>query len=207
MNLRYLFPFVILLLLITFVYSFLDNSLKKEEYLEEVQEKRQEIIDFMENDPDSPFLKKGEVEYLGLNFFDIDPAFNVKARIEKLPSPLPFDIQMTDGETAKYFKYAIAHFTINDKPQKLFLLKSESFFDEPWLFLPFYDETSADKTYGGGRFLNVEYHDEEEIFIDFNLAYNPYCAYTNSYRCPIPPAENKITVKILAGERNYIAHH
>jgi uncharacterized protein (DUF1684 family) len=207
MNLRYLFPIVILLILITFIYSFLDDSAKMENYLEDVQEKREGIIDFMENDPDSPFHQKGKVEYQGLNFFDIDPAFNVKARIEKLQSPVPFDIQMTDGKTAKYFKYAIAHFILDDKPQKLFLLKSESFFDEPWLFLPFYDETSADETYGGGRFLNVEYHDEEEIFVDFNLAYNPYCAYSDSYRCPIPPAENKVTVKILAGERNYKAHH
>lgn len=207
MNLRYLFPFVILLILITFIYSFLDDSAKKEDYLKEVQKKREEIIDFMENDVDSPFHKKGEIKYQGLNFFDIDPAYNIKARIEKLQSPMPFDIQMTNGETAKYFKYAIAHFTIDDKSQKLFLLKSESFFDEPWLFLPFYDETSADETYGGGRFLNVEYHDEEEILIDFNLAYNPYCAYTNLYRCPIPPAENKVTVKILAGERNYKDHH
>ena len=207
MNLRYLFPIIILLILITFIYSFLDDSAKMEDYLEEVQKKRQGIIDFMENDPDSPFHKKGEIEYMGLNFFDIDPTYNVKARIEKLQSPIPFDIQMTDGETAKYFKYAIAHFTIDNKSQKLFLLKSESFFDEPWLFLPFYDETSADETYGGGRFLNVEYHDEKEIYIDFNLAYNPYCAYTDSYRCPIPPAENKVTVKIPAGERNYKVHH
>jgi uncharacterized protein (DUF1684 family) len=207
MNLRYLFPIVILLILITFIYSFLDDSAKMEDYLEEVQGKRQEIIDYMENDPDSPFHKKGEIKYQGLNFFEIDPAFNVKAKIEKLPSPIPFDIQMTDGKTAKYFKYAIARFALDDKPQELFLLKSESFFDEPWLFLPFYDETSADETYGGGRFLNVEYHDEEEIFIDFNLAYNPYCAYNDSYRCPIPPAENKVTVKIPAGERNYKAHH
>ena len=207
MNLRYLFPIIVLLILITFIYSFLNDSAKTVDYLEEVQKKRQEIVDFMENDPDSPFHKKGEIEYMGLNFFDIDPTYNVKARIEKLQSPIPFDIQMTNGETAKYFKYAIAHFTIDNKSQKLFLLKSESFFDEPWLFLPFYDETSADETYGGGRFLNVEYHDEKEIFIDFNLAYNPYCAYTDSYRCPIPPAENKVTVKIPAGERNYKVHH
>jgi uncharacterized protein (DUF1684 family) len=203
MNLRYLFPFVILLLLITFIYSFLDNSVKKEDYLKEVRKKRQEIIEYMENDPDSPFHKKGEIKYDGLNFFDIDPAFNVKARIEIIQSPVPFDIQMTNGETAKYFKYAIAHFKLDDKDQELFLLKSESFFDDPWLFLPFYDETSADESYGGGRFLNVEFHDEEEIYIDFNLAYNPYCAYTDTYRCPIPPAENKITAKVLAGERNY----
>ncbi|MGD9328593.1 MAG: DUF1684 domain-containing protein, partial [Cyclobacteriaceae bacterium] len=107
MNLRYLFPIVILLILITFIYSFLDDSAKMEDYMEEVQEKRQEIIDYMENDPDSPFHKKGEVEYQGLNFYDIDPAYHVKAKIEKFSSPVPFDIQMTNGETARYFKYAI----------------------------------------------------------------------------------------------------
>ena len=83
MNLKYLFPIIILLIFITFIYSFLDDSAKMENYLEEVQNKRQGIIDFMENDPDSPFHKKGEITYQGLNFFDIDPAFNVKARIEK----------------------------------------------------------------------------------------------------------------------------
>ena len=181
--------------------------MEDEAYLEDVQSKREEIITFMENDPESPFHKKGEVAYSGLNFFDINPEFNVKAKIEKLASPIPFEIQMTEGEPEQYFKYAIAHFSLEGEPQKLYLLKSERFFDDPWLFLPFYDETSARESYGGGRFLNVEYHDEEELYIDFNLAYNPYCAYTDAYRCPIPPPENKVTVKILAGEKNYHEAH
>jgi len=207
MNLKYILPLAILLMLIIFIYSFLEKSVNKDAYLEEAESKRQEIVDYMKNDPESPFRKKGEVEYEGLNFFDIDPNFKVKARIEKIPSPIPIDIQLSNGETATYFKYAIAHFTLQEHKQKLFLLKSRNFFDEPWLFLPFYDETSAAESYGGGRFLNVEYGGEKEIYIDFNMAYNPYCAYTDTYRCPIPPAENRITVRVTAGERNYIVHH
>jgi uncharacterized protein (DUF1684 family) len=194
-------------MLIIFIYSFLEKSVSKDSYIEEANSKRMEILDFMKNDTESPFNKKGEVEYEGLNFFDIDPKFKIKARIEKISSPIPIIIQMTNGETAEYFKYAIAHFTIQERKQKLFLLKSKKFYDKPYLFLAFYDETSAIESYGGGRYLNVDYEDEKEIYIDFNMAYNPYCAYNDAYRCPIPPAENKITVKVTAGERNYKVHH
>jgi len=208
MNLKYIFPLAVFFILIVFIYSFLEEDAANTElYIEEVESERNEIVDYMRNDPESPFNKKGKVEYEGLNFFDVDPKFKVKARIEKISSPIPIIIQMTNGETADYFKYAIAHFSLNGEKQELFLLKSKKYFDEPYLFLPFYDETSADESYGGGRFLNVDYEDEKEIFLDFNMAYNPYCAYTDTYRCPIPPAENKITVKVTAGERNYKVHH
>jgi uncharacterized protein (DUF1684 family) len=207
MNLRYLFPLVILILLIIFIFSFLESSLKKETYIQEIEFKRHEIIDFMQNDPESPFKLKSDVKFEGLYFFDIDPEFRVKAKIERIPSPEPISLQMTDGETAEYFKFAIAHFSLQGVEQELILLKPKHYYDESWLFLPFYDETSAFESYGGGRFLNVEYHGEKEIYLDFNLAYNPYCAYTDTYRCPIPPLENRITVKVTAGERNYKLHH
>jgi uncharacterized protein (DUF1684 family) len=207
MNLRYIFPLAVFFLIIIFIYSLLQGPLENDEYLEEIKKKRQEILEYMENDPESPFRLKGEIEYRELEFFDIDPAFCVEAKIEKIPSPLPFNIQMTDGETVEYFKYAIARFTLQSEKQELLLLKSEAFYDDPWLFLPFYDETSAVESYGGGRYLNLEYHDEDLITIDFNLAYNPYCAYNDDYLCPLPPAENRITVKVTAGERNYIPDH
>lgn len=207
MNMKYLFPLLVLILLILFLYSFLESSLEEDRYLEETEARRNEIIDFMVNDPKSPFKQKGDITYQGLKFFDIDPAFRVKAKIERLTSPVPVKLQMTDGEPGDFFEYAIAHFTLQDTRQRLVLLKSKDFYDDPWLFLPFYDETSALETYGGGRFLNVEYHGEKEIYIDFNLAYNPYCAYTDAYSCPIPPSANRISVKVTAGERNYGSHH
>ena len=206
MNLKYFVPLMVLIVVIIFVYSILDSSMKKDKYWEAMEAKRNKIIDFMVNDTESPFNQNEDVKYEGLNFFEIDPDFRVKVRIEKLSPPLPFNMQMTDGKTDEYFKYAFAYFTLGGAEQRLVLLKSKQFYDDPWLFLPFYDETSAIETYGGGRFLNVEYHGEKEIYIDFNMAYNPYCAYTDAYRCPVPPSENRITIKVTAGERNYKAH-
>jgi uncharacterized protein (DUF1684 family) len=207
MNLKYIFPLAVLLLMIILVYSFLETSVKPREYIKEIESERQEIIDFMENDPESPFNNKGKVPYEGLNFFDIDPKFKVKAKIKRIASPISFNIQMSNGETEEYFKYATAHFKLQDVKQELFLLKSKRFYDKPYLFLPFYDETSAVESYGGGRYLNIDYEGGKEVFLDFNLAYNPYCVYRETYRCPIPPPENRITVKVTAGERNYKDQH
>ena len=94
-------------------------------------------------------IKKGEVPYEGLSFFDIDPKFKVKAKIEKIASPIPFEIQMSNGSSEEYFKYATAHFELENEEQELLLLKSKKFYDKPYLFLPFYDETSAFESYGG----------------------------------------------------------
>jgi uncharacterized protein (DUF1684 family) len=73
--------------------------------------------------------------------------------------------------------------------------------DSEYLFMPFYDKTSADITYGGGRYVEPEELTNGRLLIDFNLAYNPYCAYNATYRCPIPPRENSLDVRILAGEK------
>jgi hypothetical protein len=73
--------------------------------------------------------------------------------------------------------------------------------DVEYLFIPFYDKTSGDVTYGGGRYVEPEMLDNTTIEIDFNMAYNPYCAYNHTYRCPIPPGDNNLDVSILAGEK------
>lgn len=207
MNLKYFFPIVIFILLIIFIYSFLDETTQQETYFEEIDSSRTEILNYMRNNPDSPFRIIGDSLVAGIQFFDIDPEFRVKAKIDKIASPVPLQIRMSDGSYAEYFKYAMAKFSLKGVNQELYLLKSKQFYDDPWLFLPFYDETSADETYGGGRYLNVEYHGEKETYLDFNLAYNPYCAYSEKYSCPIPPVENHITVQVTAGERDFKGHH
>ncbi|MDG1428784.1 MAG: DUF1684 domain-containing protein, partial [Crocinitomicaceae bacterium] len=74
------------------------------------------------------------------------------------------------------------------------------------LFIPFRDKTSRHETYGGGRYLDVQIPDRDMMHLDFNLAYNPYCAYSHRYSCPIPPEENTLNVSILAGEKTPLAH-
>jgi len=207
MSAKFAAPLILIIIVFIMIYSFMGTEISEKDYIETIQSSRVETQEYMKNDPDSPFNKKGEVKFNGLKYFEVDSKYKVKANIERLTSPEPTDIQMTNGETEKYFKYAIATFTLDGQLQNLLLLKSEKYWDEDMLFLPFYDATSANESYGGGRFLNLEYTDQDILEIDFNLAYNPYCAYTDTYRCPIPPSENNITVEVRAGERIYDDHH
>jgi uncharacterized protein (DUF1684 family) len=112
------------------------------------------------------------------------------------------------GNTGTYRKYGIATFTINGKECKLSVYQFMKLINDPQykndLFLPFKDLSNGKETYGGGRFLELVIPEGDELVIDFNKAYNPLCCYHNpKYSCPIPPAENHLQVKILAGEKKY----
>jgi uncharacterized protein len=85
--------------------------------------------------------------------------------------------------------------------QNIELVKKPGF--EKHLFIPFNDETNGNETYGGGRFLDVYENGEDVLLIDFNKAYNPYCAYNHKYSCPIPPEANNLKIKIKAGEKKW----
>ena len=109
-------------------------------------------------------------------------------------------IAITDGSQREYYVFGNVHFHLEGKELDLTVykpVKSKS----DYLFIPFYDATSADLTYGGGRYVEPVLVEGGKIEIDFNLAYNPYCAYNHTYRCPIPPQENSLDVSILAGEK------
>ena len=111
---------------------------------------------------------------------------------------------MTKERVVYYRKYGTLTFKINDTIcsltvyQNLDLIKRKGF--ENYLFLPFKDLTSEVTTYGGGRYLDIDIQKRSQWKIDFNLAYHPYCAYSERYSCPIVPKENKLAVQINAGE-------
>ena len=110
----------------------------------------------------------------------------------------------------EYVKYAEAEFELNGKKLKLNvyqnvkLAQNEKYKD--YLFIPFKDFTSGETTYGGGRFIETEIPDGNILIIDFNKAFNPYCAYNHKYSCPIPPLENSLETEINAGEKAYPYH-
>jgi len=107
---------------------------------------------------------------------------------------------ITDGSQRAYYVYGNAHFHLEGKELDVTVFKPVKT-ETDYLFIPFYDETSADLTYGGGRYVEPTITDNGSLEIDFNLAYNPYCAYNHTYRCPVPPQENSLNVSILAGEK------
>jgi uncharacterized protein (DUF1684 family) len=187
-------------LVIIILYSFLPGE--RIPYQELISNHRDEINDFMENDPDSPLADSLKPDFRGLQFFPANQEFKVTAKLETVPGNPTLVMATSDGETREYIKYAYAYFELGNKENRLTLLQAKGD-DSDNLFLPFTDLSSGVDTYGGGRYLDLELTDNNRITIDFNLAYNPYCVYSEAYSCPLPPAENQLSIAIEAGEKNF----
>jgi len=165
--------------------------------------------DFL-TDASSP-LKKDDLQFL--RFFDADSTYKVQAHVEMLPNAAAFVIPAFNGAGSEYTPYAVLKFTIKGKVQQLTIYRSSRLSKIPqyadYLFLPFTDETNGKETYGGGRYIDMRTGDFKNgmVTIDFNKAYNPYCAYSSGYSCPKPPGENNLLVEIPAGEKMYGKQH
>lgn len=156
----------------------------------------------------SPLTKKGLREFKGLDFFPISDTFKVKAELKKTPDAPIFNFPTTTDRVAVYKKYGVVSFMIHDENFELAIYKDENPQPEynDHLFLPFFDNTNGKTSYEGGRFIDVLTTDENEdgtITIDFNKAYNPYCAYSDRYSCPITPRDNYLDTEIKAGVKRY----
>ncbi len=158
-------------------------------------------------EPRSP-LKAPDTAFL--DFFAADPAWRVATRLERTPDAQPFDLPTYSGITRRYVKYGVLRFEVSGKPyelsvyQNLTLIQQEAYKDH--LFLPFKDHTNGDSTYGGGRYFDLHAGDitaDGTLMLDFNKCYNPWCAYSDGYNCPIPPPENHLELAVDAGERNF----
>ncbi|WP_313111240.1 DUF1684 domain-containing protein [Aequorivita sediminis] len=145
-----------------------------------------------------------------LEFYPIDKKYIVNARFVRTSDEKPFLMPTTTARTPEYVKYGEAHFSIDGKDFILSLFKNTQPYSEPgyedYLFLPFTDLTSGDGSYGGGRYLDQRIPEGDTFVIDFNKAYNPYCAYNPKYSCPIPPKENDLLIRIEAGVKDFRKH-
>ncbi|MHA4895414.1 DUF1684 domain-containing protein [Pedobacter sp. PWIIR3] len=161
--------------------------------------------DFLK-DTRSP-LKEKDLQYL--RFYEADNTYNVKATATILTDAEPFIMPVFAGSGAEYVPYALLKFHIKGKPQKLTVYRNTSFAKRPeladYLFLPFTDKTNSATTYAGGRYIDLRTGDFNDgtVSIDFNKAYNPYCAFSGGYSCPKPPEANHLKIAIEAGEKSY----
>ncbi len=155
----------------------------------------------------SPLKKKDRKAFTELNFFKPDTAYQVRAKFVRTPAENPFAMPTTTQREAMYVKYGEVHFTLEGKDLKLNVYQNERLLSEPeyvnYLFIPFTDASNGKTTYGGGRYLDFKIPKSENVMLDFNKAYNPYCAYNPRYSCPIPPAENNLEVAIKAGVKKF----
>ena len=154
--------------------------------------------------PDKSPLEKRELKrFKGHDFFPINEKFKIEATFNKIIDPTPFLMKTTTSRLPMYEVYGVANFELNGKEYQLNIYQNHKLreIDEykNHLFLPFTDLTNGDITYGGGRFIDLEIPIGDSVVIDFNKAYNPYCAYNSKYSCPIPPKENDLNVHITAG--------
>lgn len=158
----------------------------------------------------SPLKAKDRKKFEGLDFFKFDAAYVVQARLEPTPDSKWFNMRTTTSRVSKERVYGILHFELKGNPYKLNVyqgqetMKKEGF--EDYLFLPFLDETNGLESYGGGRYIDLKIPKGDSIEIDFNKAYNPYCAYNDIYSCPIVPRENYLKTKVEAGVKTFGKH-
>lgn len=158
-------------------------------------------------DPEtSPLPDRYRKDFEGLDFFEPDSLYRVKARIIRTPEAQPFLMPTTTARQAREVRYGIAYFTLKGRDYELELYRSLEPADsteQDRLFLPFLDNTNGVSTYEGGRYLDLDIPGGDSLVIDFNKAYNPYCTYNKKYSCPIVPRVNYLDTEILAGVKAF----
>lgn len=171
------------------------------------------IKSFIDNYVKTHEVVKGEDREL-LQFYPANEKYRVLAKFEKASNSKWFSMNTSGTMKQTYRVYGTLTFTINDTLLKLNIYQSQDLMNmneyKNHLFLPFTDVTSGEESYAGGRYIDFEISHiiNNTLLIDFNKAYNPYCAYVSDvYNCPIPPKENDLKVAIKAGEKNYLKKH
>ena len=182
-------------------YSQIDSSLYTDESIRFIAEQNEHYT----NKKTSPLDKKARKQFTGHLWYDVNLDYVVKAHFARITNGDTV-VMKTAADTEKaYIKYAQLHFNIGRQHCHLSVYQSlsphQTEEDKNHLFIPFKDLTSGKETYGGGRYIDITIPEGDEIILNFNTAYNPYCAYADGYFCPVPPAENTLNVEIRAGAK------
>ena len=155
----------------------------------------------------SPLKDRDRQDFNGLDFFEFDSTFVVKAILKRTPNSKWFKMKRTLNETTDERVYGVLNFKLKGKAYTLNVYQGKELMTkkgfEDYLFLPFLDDTNGDTTYGGGRYIDLRIPEGNTIEIDFNKAYNPYCAYNEKFSCPIVPRENYLDVAVKAGVKMF----
>lgn len=174
-------------------------------FVKKIQQHRKAYLSDFKKNPASPLGKKA---LKNVQFFAPEEQYVLRCQFSPTPDAEPFEMPTYSGVTKPYVQYGIAKFSLAGVAYQLRVYRSISntlpqYRD--YLFVPFKDMSNGESTYGGGRYLDLRIKDviDNTLVLDFNKAYNPYCAYSDGYSCPIPPDENHLQVSILAGEKGF----
>ena len=186
----------------------IDAMAQEKAYLEEIRVYRESENDDFKNPDKSPLSKKERKAFEEHDFYPVDEKLRVMASLQRTPESKPFQMATSDGGQRLYRKYGDLIFDLNGKGYSLEIYQQVPRFgstgNQDLLFLPFKDLTNGKETYEAGRYLHYESAPEgNEMIIDFNKAYNPYCAYSDRYSCPLAPEANHLDTEIKAGVKAY----
>jgi uncharacterized protein (DUF1684 family) len=157
---------------------------------------RHEKDEFFKHDMQSPLTREQKKSFSGLSYFPEDPGLRLEVAVEPWEQKETVQMQTSTGDVQTYQKYGRFKFAVDGEQAELTIYSGDYGY-----FLPFADAQAGQETYGAGRYLEPEPLGGGNFLVDFNLAYNPYCAYNQNFSCPIPPKENRLKVAIRAGEK------
>ncbi len=174
-------------------------------YIKTLEFERREKDHSFKEHPQSPIPWALRDDFTGLAYFPPNPKFRLRMRLQRHPTPEPVTMVTSKGIPRDMLKWGYFEFTLDGQTRRLQAYKSvpKPGEHEESLFVPFRDGTSGKESYGAARYLDLPVSRTDEYVLDFNLAYNPYCAYSDDYVCPFPPRENWLDIRIEAGERDF----
>jgi uncharacterized protein (DUF1684 family) len=168
----------------------------------ELKRARAEKDAFLADDPESPIPQEEQMQFDGLEYYPPDSDLRFELRLTTFGDHDELTVETTKDGTRTYYRWGQFRFSIEGQNYTLSAFRSEP--DDERLWVPFKDETNGDTTYGGGRYLDLD-EDAKTVggawVLDFNEAYNPFCAFSEEYECPLVPPENRLAVRIEAGEK------
>ncbi len=206
--------FIVLLLVLACKPEKKYHDVAQEKVVQSSSDALKDIFDFQKElneefkDPEtSPLPDRYRKNFETLDFFPPDTSYVIKAKFVRTPEALPFLMPTTTDRKSKEVVYGIAYFTLNGEERQLEIYQNEELMQQEkyrdYLFLPFTDDTNGESTYTGGRYIDLTIPVGDSITIDFNTAYNPYCAYNKKFSCPIVPSVNTLNTKVVAGVKAF----
>ncbi len=183
------------------------QEMPKTDALKEVLSFQKKLNEEFKDPKTSPLADRHRKDFLSLDFFKPDTNYRVVAEFSLTPDALPFLMPTTTERKSKEKVFGIARFFLNGKWHQLEVYQDQELMldskYEKYLFLPFTDQTNGDETYGGGRYIDLSIPEGDSLIIDFNKAYNPYCAYNPKFSCPIVPKVNHLDIAVMSGVKAF----
>jgi len=169
-------------------------------YQKQIEEFRKEKDMFFKTSPYTPLTSEQQEAFSGLNYFRVDEKFRFIVELKEFKNKTLIKIITSKGTEQEYIRYGFVEFEVDGVKCMLTVFKQVN---SDYFFVPFKDKTSGKETYGAGRYIEIEHIEGNKYILDFNLAYNPYCAYNENWVCPLVPFENHLPVEIRAGEKSF----